>query len=590
METTVTDIIRPFQDSDLQVQRRWYKVSEDTPLLGIPTPFMSGRYQAFPELNTGAGAVWPCDIDYTRRGTPGGIPNAHLCGTALDFQRGAVFNPSVHVVYDDEWIPECCGRMDVCTTQLCGQDQLNARPAAQLWSFPIPHQDATGETPVRFEGWALNQGAHTPAYPGWMQAYYPRGWDNDPQWSLVQYADNLGVLQEMVETIRFAPDNAITITRDATQLQVGVEQGGASGTITAKIVSGVLELCGTNLVVCKSILPPETTYRVTSYRQAFGNTYAEGPELTDGVWELIPLGLLNHAFKLVASPGVVIDCSTAGNTTYKIFPPPTDSIAGGTLGDYYTPSAPFGLNTAVRFTRYRTGLLTPHWDWAVEYYDRTGAVATGTVTSVGISSSSTGVSVNVVNPSTTPALTVNIDGSLQDVVALSSVDGLIAGDGAGGLVTVAIGAWLNYSGGTLAVTPPTATTGQSVLGASFIITAASTVWQATGLTLTLPSAGTYRIGGAIRGYLQPGAVEGQQISARLWNNTAGALVANSEVTVIGVYGATIGQATAPLEVILTVGAPAVIEVQAFRSGTAWVAAVIGSDANGRSLLTYTRLS
>lgn len=138
------------------------------------------------------------------------------------------------------------------------------------------------------------------------------------------------------------------------------------------------------------------------------------------------------------------------------------------------------------------------------------------------------------------------------------------------------------------------TSGSAVLASNFSITGAAGVHQATGLSVTPPSAGTYRITGNIRGALIGNAGTRWELYARLRNTTDGADIADSETLIV--LTATTGvhlQNTAPIDIIITVAGAKTIEVWAARGGAgtpSWTLSQIASDSTiGRSRLMYEKI-
>lgn len=129
--------------------------------------------------------------------------------------------------------------------------------------------------------------------------------------------------------------------------------------------------------------------------------------------------------------------------------------------------------------------------------------------------------------------------------------------------------------------------------------AASGTFVATGLALTLPSAGSYNLDATVRmvlGTMTTG--EGAHIVARLYDVTAGAVVPDSEVlahqlNVTAGTSATLltWNRAAAILVPYTVPGARMIRLEAARfttSGTTDSASVI-SDTNGRTTLRYERI-
>lgn len=589
LATSVDDVIRPFRDSNIEVTRRWYRVPWGTPTIGVPSVFMSPRYQAFDYLAEGAGPIYPERIDYARRGTPDGLDFDHVCGTAEDFELGGLFDPAVNVVYDDEWIPECCGRQSVCVTQLCDQEPVNGRPAAELYSYPIPHQDADEFTPVLLQQAALNQGNQSPAWPGYLWSWFPGGDALDPVWSKLLLADDNAQLQEVTETARFAADNAITNRQLQTGWELTVEQGGDSGTLTAAIVGGVLHLDGTNVQVQKQILPPDTSYRDGA--GLFGSALATATQVPPGAHVLHSVTSLSRFFQLIDTDAAEVDVypsDAVGAFGAVLFPPTGQAFNGLAVNAFIAmtnAAAPFFAWRFVRVVHPITGDVT----WNVLKYRADGTATTGTVTTVGISTSSTGLTVGVTNPTTTPALTVDLSADLEQLVGFPTADAILAGDGTGNWVPVTIGDFLSYSGGVLDVVPPTATQGHK-LCSTFAVTAATTVFQATGDTFTLPAAGTYLITGRIRAGLQGANLILSRMEAKLRDTTAGADVPDSTVMIVrNIVSSQTFESTAGFSAIHTVTGASVIELYAARVGTTWTFSSIMSDADGQTTFDWVRL-
>jgi len=130
--------------------------------------------------------------------------------------------------------------------------------------------------------------------------------------------------------------------------------------------------------------------------------------------------------------------------------------------------------------------------------------------------------------------------------------------------------------------------GESVLSAAYAITA-DTTWQDTGLSITLPAAGTYLIGGNVRGFGSVSATL-NHISTKLYNATDAADITNSERDVI--FASTTGASyisNISYSMIVTVNASKIIKLYAYRAAATWTASQISSDVSGRTNLTYVRI-
>lgn len=136
-----------------------------------------------------------------------------------------------------------------------------------------------------------------------------------------------------------------------------------------------------------------------------------------------------------------------------------------------------------------------------------------------------------------------------------------------------------------------AVSGESVLSADFTLNAANGTYQDTGLSVNLPSKGTYRICSDVRGQIAFSVGANGFITAKLYNSTDSADVANSErLIVFGQLVVSIYVSTAPLSIDIPVNGPKTIKLYAKRDGaTTWTTSLIASDANGRTNLGYERI-
>lgn len=132
------------------------------------------------------------------------------------------------------------------------------------------------------------------------------------------------------------------------------------------------------------------------------------------------------------------------------------------------------------------------------------------------------------------------------------------------------------------------TSGSSVLGATFTLSAASGTYQDTGLSVTLPAAGTYLVMGNIRNTMT-GQV-GNLNTIKLYDATAAADIANS--VRLGAYANTASGtiATTPITKIITVSGASTIKLYAARNGASFGSTSVDSDAGGYSELTYVRIA
>lgn len=585
-----TDLIRPFRDSEIEVTRRWYRVPDDAPWLPFPTTFRSTRWEPFPYLREGAGAVWPSEWEYSRAGVILGFDYEHICGNESDFLEGAEFDPAVDQLYDDEWIPLCCGRLSVCVTQLCDQQQVFSRPAMQLWTFPVPHQDATGETPTWLRQFALNQGNGVHNFPGQFQAFHPLGYDYPAVYSREIVADNLGFLQFQEEVWRFTPDTALSQYVESVGPTTTLEVGGVSGSLTLRIVGGVLTLSGVNATVDPDILPPFAPPYTQDWLEATGSTQANAAQLDNGNWvwgSIAP----TRGLRLPAQSAARVLLTPYSSTTAALLYPPLGEAFQGE-----SDNAPIAIGPGTDYagqlllTRYEEAVLgTPVIYWRVALL-LDSPPAEGTVTSIAATSATSTLGVVVTNPTTTPSITITPDVALDDLVLLATVDELILGDGAGGLRSLALGDYLEEDSGQINVLPPTATSAQTVC-APFACTGTSGTYQASGNTIALPAAGTYLVTCKLRSVIRPGAAGAHQLLARLRNVTAGADIANSETMLAQseASGAFAG-GTSGFTAVVTVAGATTLELYIARTGTSWTTSLLASDSTGYSVIDAVRLS
>lgn len=133
---------------------------------------------------------------------------------------------------------------------------------------------------------------------------------------------------------------------------------------------------------------------------------------------------------------------------------------------------------------------------------------------------------------------------------------------------------------------------QSVLGATFSITGATGVFQDTGLSVTLPSAGTYLVQADVRFVMSFSAGANLFLVAKFFNSTDAADVANSERLLnYSDVVTSLRQGTAPVTAVIVVAASKVIKLYAARVfGGTVVASDIASNADGRTRLSYLKVA
>lgn len=133
----------------------------------------------------------------------------------------------------------------------------------------------------------------------------------------------------------------------------------------------------------------------------------------------------------------------------------------------------------------------------------------------------------------------------------------------------------------------------STLASTYTISADNGAYEDTGLSVALPSAGTYLVGYTARTNINAAVSgSGSYILTELYNSTDGAAVANSEE--IGAYATTVlasyyGVSTVILPVV--VAASKTIKLYAkVIAATTTTTRTVNSDANGRTTLWYVKIA
>jgi hypothetical protein len=140
--------------------------------------------------------------------------------------------------------------------------------------------------------------------------------------------------------------------------------------------------------------------------------------------------------------------------------------------------------------------------------------------------------------------------------------------------------------------PITATYGSSTLGSTYTIPTDNGSYASTGLTTTLPGAGTYILICSVRTNIQASTTPGAYILTELYNTTDGAAITDSEQ--IGAYGSTINVAyygTSTVFVFVTVAASKTIALYTKTVAPSSTATrTVNSDSNGRSRIGYVKIA
>lgn len=137
---------------------------------------------------------------------------------------------------------------------------------------------------------------------------------------------------------------------------------------------------------------------------------------------------------------------------------------------------------------------------------------------------------------------------------------------------------------------PTASSGSSTLASTFPLTTTN-AYQDTGVSIAPPSAGTYLLAAQVKATLLA-TDAAPYATCRLYNVTAGAVLANSELFVAFAPAAgTYGINTATAQKTYTLAAASTIRLEcARRQATVWSVSEIGSDVDGRTVLSYVKLA
>lgn len=490
-------------------------------------------------------------------------------------------------VYLAGWVPECCAMQ--CEFEDCAANPVNGAPASQRYQYALPATEATSSTPTTLQSVMDAADVGGGNWPGALTAWLPEGRDSTPAYSQLALSRPDGTPYSVVRGLVFDPANTLTETLDAAGYAFQVVQGGVSATMLFRIFAGAGQLTGTNWRIAPAVLPAEVVYRSSAALVGSGTTQGGATYVGPGTHSLTAPDLANVAFVLGAVPGAEVDIIPGPTIAQTIYPPAGESFPG------LAPNAPIivladtMINQAVRFTR--ADVTGTGGVWTVQNYNYHGSPGGGggTVTSVDIATTSAGLIVGggpIVGAGT---LTVDLDPALDSLTALAGVATLIASDGLGLFTAVTIGPNLNYAGGVLSASSPTAN-GAQLTFLTTPLAAPSGIPEIIGVGLELPGAGTYLITARIRAELNPAAPGTSWITAELFNATTALAVVDSETLVVWetVAGVT-NQATATVVRRVTVAANDLITIRAARFGLSWNVSQIVSDVNGRTTLEYTRL-
>lgn len=177
-----------------------------------------------------------------------------------------------------------------------------------------------------------------------------------------------------------------------------------------------------------------------------------------------------------------------------------------------------------------------------------------------------------------------------------TANGVLLGNGTSAIQVTATGTTnqvLTSNGGATAPTfqtIPGATNGMSTLSGSVSIS--STSFLDTGLSVTLPSAGTYLVMAQVRGFLYVNTGASAQITTRFYNSTDSSAITNSEtIVVLAAQNSLSYINTAPMMQLITVTGSKTIKLQAQTvGGTTFTTRDIQGDGSGYTNMIYVKVS
>jgi len=168
----------------------------------------------------------------------------------------------------------------------------------------------------------------------------------------------------------------------------------------------------------------------------------------------------------------------------------------------------------------------------------------------------------------------------------------------GTLLDSSTGSRINFAAGTKRISVAQASrdiiraSGQSVLGSSYTITTNAT-YEDTGLSVTLPVAGTYIVAANIRASVQAsGGTAPYYIVSRLYDSTNAAYIADSERLVKLTSSTGQEQGQSAFNFIITCASSVVIKLYAKRDAGAtptWVGAQVFSDSAGYTTMNFNKV-
>lgn len=268
------------------------------------------------------------------------------------------------------------------------------------------------------------------------------------------------------------------------------------------------------------------------------------------------------------------------------------TLSGTVLGTYTFGGTPTFPATAVTAAAYPTAGLIPTFTVGTD----------GRLTAAGSASSLSGVTINCSsNTCTNVSLTAGVTGILpianggtnsstpivNNRAIVSSGGKLVETASACGAGTVLVGGSPPDCGAWI-----TASAGIQVLGSTYTISTDNGSYEDTGLSVTLPSAGTYIIWYTARTNISAAGTAGAFVAVELYNSTDASALANTEE--IGAYASTLSTSYYGVPHFTTTAAVAGSKVIKLYAKTvapgSTTIRTINSDTNGRTNLGYMKIS
>ena len=338
---------------------------------------------------------------------------------------------------------------------------------------------------------------------------------------------------------------------------ISVSNGdGVSGNPTVSVDSTVATLTGSQVLTNKTMSGASNTF------SSIGNSSLTNSSLTVSAGTGLTGGgsvALGSSTSLAVSYGTTAGTAAQGNDARLNPTPTTAGKIPYDTGSGYSETASAGSSTQVLH-----GGSTPAYGAVSLTADVSGTLP--------VANGGTG-QVSLANHSV-------LIGALTGGIS-------VAAQGTAGQVLTSAGA----SADPAMLDPITATLGQQVLLSTYTISADNGAYEDTGLSVTLPSAGTYYVWAQVRSNVVAVTTAGAFILVELYNSTDSAAVANSEQ--IGAYGSTVSASyygTPFIGILITVAASKVIKLYAKVTAPGTTSTrTINSDSNGRTRLGYVKL-